>query len=119
MYYYSPSAKGFYDSEFNTTIPDDAISISDVDYRKLHSGLAEGKQIHIINSVPTLVDPKVVITWEEVRSKRNNLLNRSDFTQLLDYPGNKVAWAEYRQQLRDIPEKFSDPNEVIWPLQPK
>ena len=119
MHYYSPSTKGFYDSEFNTTIPDDAISITDIEYKNLYAGVSTGKQILVINGKPTLVEPQVVTTWEDVRSKRNNLLNRSDFTQLLDYPGDKEAWAEYRQQLRDIPEKFSDPNEVIWPPQPK
>ena len=119
MYYYSPSTKGFYDSEFNTTIPEDAISITNIEYRTLHEGLVDGKQILVVNGKPTLVEPKIVATWEDVRRKRNSLLSKSDFTQLLDYPGNKEAWAEYRQQLRDIPEKFSDPNEVIWPPQPK
>jgi hypothetical protein len=35
-----------------------------------------------------------------------------------DWQGNKSAWAEYRQSLRDIPQNFVDTNEVVWPKAP-
>jgi len=56
--------------------------------------------------------------WESIRHYRNNYLSQSDWTQTLDSPVDKVAWAEYRQQLRDIPNNFSVPEEVNWPLKP-
>ena len=54
-----------------------------------------------------------------VRSQRNSLLTQSDWTQVLDAPGNQPAWAAYRQQLRDITAQPGFPLEVIWPQQPE
>lgn len=56
--------------------------------------------------------------WNEIRSKRNGLLNQSDWTQLEDSKENKESWATYRQELRDIPQTFSTPKNVIWPSRP-
>ena len=53
-----------------------------------------------------------------IKRKRNKLLSQSDYTQMPDWPGDKTAWAEYRQALRDITTTFSDPNEVVWPKAP-
>jgi hypothetical protein len=47
---------------------------------------------------------------EALRRERNIKLAMSDWTQLPDSPLNeeqKVAWAEYRQALRDIVDSFS------------
>jgi uncharacterized protein YjiS (DUF1127 family) len=56
--------------------------------------------------------------WRKVRSKRNQLLQESDWTQLPDVPiANKDAWAEYRQALRDITEQ-PDPFNIAWPTPP-
>ncbi len=43
--------------------------------------------------------------WRELmRARRDALLAGSDWTQTVDDPtGNAVAWATYRQQLRDAP----------------
>jgi hypothetical protein len=46
------------------------------------------------------------------------LLNASDYTQIPDFPGDKEAWAAYRQELRDVPQEFSDPKDVVWPTKP-
>ncbi|NBP03320.1 MAG: hypothetical protein EBU90_25185 [Proteobacteria bacterium] len=57
--------------------------------------------------------------WNTVRLKRNMLLKNSDWTQMPDYNGsNKQAWFNYRQELRDLPQKFSNPDDVIWPNEP-
>lgn len=55
--------------------------------------------------------------WSEVRTQRNQLLQQSDWTQLADTPADKAAWADYRQQLRDITQQ-DDPFNVAWPLRP-
>jgi hypothetical protein len=56
--------------------------------------------------------------WNEIRSRRNSFLSQSDWTQLEDSKENKGAWAVYRQELRDIPQTFSNPESVIWPSKP-
>lgn len=59
--------------------------------------------------------------WEELRSKRNSLLQSSDFTQLNDCPLSdelKINWAQYRQQLRDLPDNTLDPLNPVFPLKP-
>jgi len=56
--------------------------------------------------------------WNEIRSKRNGFLSQSDWTQLEDSKENKGAWAVYRQELRDIPQTSSTPQDVIWPVPP-
>jgi hypothetical protein len=56
--------------------------------------------------------------WNEIRSRRNGFLTQSDWTQLEDSKENKGAWAIYRQELRDIPQTSSTPQDVIWPVPP-
>jgi hypothetical protein len=46
---------------------------------------------------------------DEMRKERNKLLKESDFRVLPDSPNtNKEAWVLYRQQLRDLPETWSE-----------
>lgn len=56
---------------------------------------------------------------QEVRSIRNNLLFKSDWSQLPDVPEKiKTVWASYRQELRDLPEQPEFPYNIIWPIEP-
>jgi len=58
-------------------------------------------------------------TWEQIRGQRDGFLAASDWTDLPNSPvKNKEAWLSYRQALRDIPQNFEDPSEVIWPKKP-
>jgi RNA polymerase subunit RPABC4/transcription elongation factor Spt4 len=55
----------------------------------------------------------------DVRNERNVLLAASDWTQLDDSPqGDKLAWAVYRQALRDIPDQAGFPWNINWPETP-
>lgn len=54
----------------------------------------------------------------KVRLARDITLQQSDWTQVADAPVDQVAWATYRQALRDIPEQDSFPDNVIWPTPP-
>lgn len=56
---------------------------------------------------------------EAVRKKRGDLLVASDWTQVSDAPVDQVAWATYRQTLRDITAQAGFPNEVVWPIKPE
>lgn len=49
---------------------------------------------------------------------RNNRLLASDWTQLPDAPVDHQAWADYRQQLRDLPDDPAWPD-VVWPTEPE
>lgn len=58
-------------------------------------------------------------TWEEIKAQRNVHLKDSDWTDLPNTPlSNKQAWQNYRQALRDIPQTFARPEDVIWPEKP-
>jgi hypothetical protein len=54
----------------------------------------------------------------EVRYKRNMLLTQSDWTQLADAPVDNLAWAVYRQSLRDITLQAGFPFTVDFPVAP-
>lgn len=53
-----------------------------------------------------------------VREQRNIKLSASDWTQVADAPVNSLAWANYRQALRDLPGQPGFPWDVIWPSEP-
>ena len=59
-----------------------------------------------------------LLTWDDIRRERDVLLADSDWTQILDAPVDQTAWAVYRQTLRDIPQTFATPDEVVWPEAP-
>ena len=52
------------------------------------------------------------------RSQRTRLLEECDWTQLQDAPVNQQAWANYRQQLRDISAQPGFPWDIDWPQKP-
>lgn len=57
-------------------------------------------------------------TADEIRAQRNALLAACDWTQLADAPVDDLAWATYRQALRDIPAQAGFPANVVWPVAP-
>jgi len=58
------------------------------------------------------------IAQKNIRDRRNELLTECDWTQLADATVNSLAWANYRQSLRDIPSQEGFPYNVIWPTKP-
>ena len=119
--YYSPSTNGFYDSDLNyPSLPEDVVEISRSAYENLlHKHYKEGKEIYFDGTSPALRDvPVPAVTWNVIRSKRNKLLSKSDYTQMTDWPGDKASWATYRQALRDLPQTYANAVDVIWPTAP-
>jgi hypothetical protein len=59
--------------------------------------------------------------WKKIRKERNQLLKDSDYTMLKDYPTtvSEQEWTTYRQSLRDIPQTFSNPDDVTYPDKPE
>ena len=56
--------------------------------------------------------------WERIRIWRDQLLKNSDYRMIQDVPGDKTAWANYRQSLRDLPSSVDNPLDIIFPEQP-
>ena len=54
---------------------------------------------------------------KNIREYRNDLLAKSDWTQLTDSSVSAV-WTDYRQELRDVPQQEGFPYEVAWPEKP-
>lgn len=73
---------------------------------------------HVFDYTTKQWEPDHAAAWSAVRSRRDQLLQGSDWTQLPDVPlATKEAWAAYRQALRDITEQ-PDPFNIVWPEPP-
>ena len=53
-----------------------------------------------------------------LRHWRNNELKATDWTQLPDSPVDAEAWANYRQELRDLPVSNANPRAIELPNLP-
>ena len=72
-------------------------------------------------NTPAFPAPDASSQWAAVRTLRDQLLQKTDRTQLPDFPiadAQRVEVANYRQALRDIPEQGADPHAVEWPEKP-
>jgi hypothetical protein len=70
------------------------------------------------NKIQDELDAEKTQKANEVRFKRNMLLTQSDWTQLADTPVDNLAWAVYRQSLRDITLQAGFPFTVDFPVAP-
>ena len=67
--------------------------------------------------VPPVPSAEDEMSW--MRTIRDQKLVETDWTQGEDVPvGIKTAYKAYRQELRDIPSKYTMVNDVIWPTKP-
>ncbi len=72
----------------------------------------------IRNLTPEELEKQTEVQAEGVRMERNRRLAESDWTQLPDAPVDHVAWATYRQELRDVTAQPGFPWNVVWPEKP-
>ena len=56
---------------------------------------------------------------KSVRTSRDAKLAECDWTQVADAPVDKVAWATYRQALRDVTTQSGFPWTITWPVEPQ
>lgn len=59
--------------------------------------------------------------WTGIRQKRDSLITETDWTQVQDCQlsdDKKAEFLAYRQELRDIPQAYGDPDDVVWPEKP-
>ena len=124
MIYYSKTTKGFYCEEIHgTNIPSDSVQITKEQHVNLLNEQSQGKQIvPDDNGYPIAIIPPVIPpTWEQIRSQRDAFLTASDWAAFPDATPkpSKEAWIAYRQALRDLPQTFSSPEEVVFPNKPE
>ena len=60
------------------------------------------------------------LTWDDIRAKRDTILQTTDWTMTTGATVDQAQWAAYRQVIRDIPQTYKDktPDDVVWPTQP-
>jgi len=95
-------------------------------------------EFSLIKSVPTWAEAALDV-WAEANEKANApppeptpeeraemarrqqkwLLSQSDWTQLPDAPVDQAAWAEYRQDLRNVTKQEGFPDDIVWPATPE
>ena len=114
---------GWYDDAVHSVIPDPNVEVPHQDKVDAIKVLEDGAQMPIIENglLKVVARPAYIPAMDEVRLRRNSLLRASDYTQTQDYPvmsGQQQAWVEYRQKLRDIPQDFPNPQDVVWPEAP-
>jgi hypothetical protein len=56
--------------------------------------------------------------WEQIKLWRNAALAQSDWTMHTDAPTDKLAWAAYRQALRDLPTQNVAADKAEFPVAP-
>lgn len=69
-------------------------------------------------------DEKFTHEMKILRSNRNQLLLKSDISQLDDIKTEmtdekRTEWVIYRRQLRDFPSTVTDPFNPVWPTPPE
>jgi hypothetical protein len=56
-------------------------------------------------------------SWQEVRTRRNELLVETDWYALTDVPMS-AEMTTYRQAVRDLPASVENSEDVVWPEKP-
>ncbi len=58
--------------------------------------------------------------WTEVRAIRDAKLKAADklLETALDNGVDEIPFRQYRQALRDIPQTYTNPEDVVWPQKP-
>jgi hypothetical protein len=82
---------------------------NNTDYQEYLAWLAEGN---------TPLPPDQPDPWETIRQKRDQLIRDSDWTMIPGATVDQAQWSAYRQILRDLPQTYSNPEDVVWPTTP-
>lgn len=109
---------GLYQSGMSIPTPNVEITEIQRDDIVEHPGLFLINTTTLDVEVRTLSDPE---KWALVRLGRNKLLAESDWMVAPDLPISTALREdieEYRQALRDMPQDFSDPDDIVVPAKP-
>ncbi|MDO3423108.1 tail fiber assembly protein [Citrobacter freundii] len=133
-YYYSASRQGFYpvddkhEYESGAGWPEDAIPVTDSDYKALFDAQGKGKIINPDdNGYPVVSEPVIDFT-SQANSKRDGLLSEANVitadwrTELAldvitdDDRVKLIAWMQYIKALKSV--DTSSPADIVWPEKP-
>jgi hypothetical protein len=87
----------------------------------------DGKFLYIDDKFSyKLLEQEIADKWIDIRNRRDALLQESDNLSGIIWPdlwaskttADKTTWTTYRKALRDLPETYTNPDEVVWPLLP-
>jgi hypothetical protein len=95
---------------YQSSLRDHCIDINSADYDAV-----------IIICKPYAIRPTTEQQWDSIRDERVRLLTACDWTQLADAPltdTERVTWQQYRQALRDLPQTYPNPDDVVFPEKP-
>lgn len=74
----------------------------------------------VSNSLRKAIQLKQLGFIQSVISRRNSLLESTDWTQLRDVPqSTSNKWKKYRKELRDITQQEGFPLNIVWPQAPE
>lgn len=95
----SPVVEGYPQFSYGTPIMPEDI------YDKNSLTVTDGEiSVHRHTVSEKLLDRETLLTWDEIRTKRNEALDGSDSKQASDMPAAlQEEWRVYRQRLRDLP----------------
>lgn len=95
----SPEVEGYPQFSYGTPIMPEDI------YDKNRLTVTDGEiSVHRYTVSEKLLDRENLLTWDEIRTKRNEALDGSDSKQASDMPAAlQEEWRVYRQRLRDLP----------------
>lgn len=88
-------------------------------YKKKGINVTEIKDAEYIAQRDTMAEATAEArAWAKVRNIRNDLLAATDKYMTVDNPKNTPELQAYRAALRDLPEAFESPQDVVWPTNP-
>lgn len=121
--FYSSTTGGFYNSNRHTTIPLDAVAVSDEVWAQLLDDESNGKLIQDDGTGhPEAVEPPPPTNQEKIdlaNLKILQILKTTAWTQASDETNiNQLAWATYRQEVRDVILQAGFPDGIVWPTEP-
>ena len=87
------------------------VDVANTDYEEYLAWVEEGN---------TAEAATATLTWDNIRTKRDNILQSTDWTMTTGATVDQAQLAAYRQVIRDIPQTYKDktPDDVVWPTQP-
>jgi len=100
------------------------LSINEEQYTDLQDNCDASESSGVVTIIKSAewLENKNNEAWRKIREERNQLLGESDYMILADAPVDetqKQEWTTYRQVLRDIPQDYDSPDEVVYPDKPE
>jgi hypothetical protein len=100
-------------NDINTMFHKDIIAqlVPDPKGQAVVNGKWDGKDFHPV--------PIVLPTWSDIRLMRDERLKETDHWAFVDATQiMSDAMKEYRQSLRDLPQTYENPEDVVLPIKP-